>query len=307
MNSFKKIFVGTMIFTASMWSMAWVFSAVAGETPKSTIKKLQGRLNEGQLVEEKEILDLKGIDTVTVETSSTDIVAEATTGDIATAEFSGTVSKGGKMIQLERKGSELFVRLDQNRGARGLVWSFGDDDDSLGADIKVSTFQGLKITLPANVIKNLKVKASSGDVRVKNMNTDILEARASSGDVTVSNCTARTVGGVETSSGDIDIDGFNGKLRASSTSGQIEAQRISGDEFETTSTSGDIEIKEIKTLGLRAQATSGDISVTMPEAAGWKFSLSATSGDIKNDFSDDAAAEKIMQIQSTSGDIRVRR
>lgn len=307
MNSFKKIFLGTMIFTASMWSMAWVFSAVAGETPKSTVKKLQGRLNEGQLVEEKEILDLKGIGTVTVETGSTDIVAEATTGELATVEFAGTVSKGGKMIQLERKGSELFVRLDKSRSAQGLVWNFGDDEDALSADIKVTTFQGLKITLPANVLKHLKLTASSGDVRAKNISAETLEAQASSGDVTLNDCGARQLGRVKTSSGDIDIDGFNGKLQVSSTSGQIEAQRISGDDFETTSTSGDIEIKEVKVLGLRAQATSGDISVTMPEATGWKFALSATSGDIKNDFSDDANAEKIMQIQSTSGDIRVRR
>src|SRR6476620_4310453 len=104
MSLFKKIFVFTLIFTAGAWSMAYVFSAMAGETPKTTIKKLQGRLNEGQLVEEKEALDLKGVETINIETGSTDVTAEAVTADQGTVEFAGTVKPGGKVIQMKREG-----------------------------------------------------------------------------------------------------------------------------------------------------------------------------------------------------------
>lgn len=300
MKLFKKIFILTLIFTAATWSMAWVFSAMAGETPKSTIKKLQTRLNDGNLIEEKETLDLQGIEKLHVETRSTDVTIE--TGDVGVATFTGMGKPGGKIILLERKGNELIVTLDKKHARRGLMWDFGDD-----ANISVTTTLGLKISLPADVIKDLHVLTRSGDIKLRNLKLDSLDLGASSGDVTLLDCSARQLGAVKTSSGDIAITGFDGKLRTSSTSGEIDAQRISGADFESVSTSGDIEIKDVKVSGLRAQATSGDISVALSDGTGWKFSLSATSGEIENDFSDDVKAEKVMQIRSTSGDIRVRR
>jgi hypothetical protein len=285
MNLFKKIFVFTLIFTAASWSMAYVFSAMAGETPKSTVKKLQSRLNEGQLVEEKESLDMNGVEEIQIETAAADITAEAVVGDQATVEFAGTVSPGGKVLKIERNGNKLVIGVDQNRGTKGFVWTFDDDD---GPNVKVTTFKGLRLSLPANIGKTLKIETRSGDIKLKRIVADNLEIHASSGDVELNDCGARVLATVQTTSGDIEVHGFAGKLRTTSTSGDFDGERISGE-------------------ALESQSTSGDISVSLPEPAGWKFMLSATSGDIENDFKDDANADKIMQIRSTSGDIRIRK
>jgi hypothetical protein len=284
MNLFKKIFVLVLAFTAVSWSMAWVFSAMAGETPKATVMKLQSRLNEGQLVEEKETVDMNGVEEIVIDTASADISAEAVVGDQATIEFAGTVSPGGRVLKIERAGNKLTIGVDQNRGTKGFVWTFDDD----GPNVKVTTFKGLRVSLPANLGKTLRIETRSGDVKLKKIVADNLEVHATSGDVELNDCAARAMATVQTTSGDIEVHGFEGKLRTTSTSGDFDGERISAE-------------------ALESQSTSGDISVSLPDAAGWKFLLSATSGDIENEFSDDAKADKIMQIRSTSGDIRIRK
>lgn len=252
MSLFKKIFLATLIFTGTAWAMAWVFSAMAGNTPLGTVKKLEARLNQGTHVNESETLDLNGVDQITLEASSTDVFVESAGGglDVGLIKFAGVVQDPGKVLVVKREGHELKVSMNSKPSRNNLTWNFNaeweDDDD----DDDETNHEGLTLSLPSDIAKTLRITSQSGDVTLKNVNVTAMDVQ---------------------------------------------------------SASGDIEIKNVRAGGLRAQAASGDISVSMPEATGWKFSLSTKSGDIENEFPNDEHANKEMHLQSTSGDIRVHR
>ncbi len=67
---FKKLLAGAVLFTGACWAGALVFSAMAGESPQATIKKLESRLQRGSLVEEREVLDLNGVESIIISTTS---------------------------------------------------------------------------------------------------------------------------------------------------------------------------------------------------------------------------------------------
>ncbi len=224
----------------------------------------------------------------------------------AVVEYAGTVAQGTKALQMSRNGAELSISVDLKNTREGIVWKFAENDDDVSG-LKVTSFHGLRLALPANIIKKLKVSTTSGDIKVKDVALDDLKITATSGDVTVTEATTNSQASVQTSSGDIDVDGFKGRLQTRSTSGEISAEGVTADEIEVKSTSGDINLKVREAGSLLADATSGDISVSLADPTGWKFSLSATSGSIKNEFGDDVNATKRMQIRSTSGDIRITR
>lgn len=308
MNSlFKKLFLGTLFFTIGSWAMAWVFSAAAGETPKITIAKLESRLSHGQKVEEREVLDLKGIQKISVMTKASDLVIQPTSGDVAIAEFSGSAQTGQKVIALKREGNELQIRVEPVHSGRGFEWHLGNLDIDEDSDDLAIPFNGLRLQLPAEIIKTLELSAHSGDISVRDLNFDNLKISTLSGEVEIDSCSAKQQGSVETTTGDIEVDGFTGNLKTVSTTGEIEVSNLRGEEFKSVSTTGDLEIQDVDLRSLRAQSTTGDISVALKDGAGWKFSFNRVSGDVANEFKDDINAQKIMQIETTSGDIRVHR
>ncbi len=300
MSLFKKIFLGTLIFTMACFTIAWALLAAGGGSTASTFTKFQSRLNQGRWIDERESVDLNGVDTITVNAASADIFIDkeghASPENEALIAYSGLSQPGGKTLSVQREGSELKVSVNTgNTTAVSFNFDDGhdddddDDDDDEDAVQEPTSRKGLKIIVPPKFSgKVLRIEATSGDVTLKNMNVADLNIENVSGEIRLIDSGTRDAATLITKSGDIEAQRFNGKLRA-------------------TSTSGDVEIKEPANGDLLAESTSGDISVTMPTAMGWKFSLSSVSGDLKNEFSDDVKANKKMQLNSTSGDIRVHR
>lgn len=292
MSLFKKIFAATFAFTVVCWSAAWICLAVAGESTEGTVKKLGSRLNQGTWANEKETFDFAGIQNLTIDAAAANVTIEKIEGPgQVTVEYSGMVKNGGKILRTNRDGSELKIALDPKQESGFVLFHTDDeddDDDNNDGKKAHATVKGLKITVPADLAKVLRINLQSGDVTLKNLNAEDFEIHTVSGEIEITGGGVKREAKLSTVSGEIELKNFSGKVQATSTSGDIEAEHFSGAAF-------------------AGNSTSGNISVKMPDAMGWKFSLSTTSGEIKNEYADDAKADKVMQLRSTSGDIRVRR
>lgn len=126
---------------------------------------------------------------------------------------------------------------------------------------------------------------------------------------------------IQTISADIDIKGFSGTQRVSSTSGEVTVLGLS-DEGRFTSVSGDIEVRaedggaerlETKAVSgdvivtggvyeeIRANSTSGDVELTIKQAK--RIRVDSTSGDVEvNSFSGE---DLDLRAESISGDVEI--
>jgi hypothetical protein len=137
-------------------------------------------------------------------------------------------------------------------------------DESVSGAVRVTTSSGDATVLGG--VRELIVKTSSGDVRVKGGSLGALQADTSSGDVTLQSGSERTL--VETSSGDVHLDRLGGDLSADTSSGDVHAQwdRLPANQK------------------VRVHTSSGDVRLRVPGDITPNGEISTTSGRIVSDF-----------------------
>lgn len=164
---------------------------------------------------------------------------------------------------------------------------------------------GFRVTLPRSYAKELEVRTASGDPRVEDVKVAGLTAKTVSGDIHIDRAEIEKGGVIESVSGDIEAQSVRGSLSSKNVSGDIEMNECTG-ELNAETVSGDVALK-VFDGPVSGRTVSGDIEAKPKSADGWRFNLSATSGDIENALSEDAKSTKLMNCKSTSGDIRVLR
>jgi DUF4097 and DUF4098 domain-containing protein YvlB len=189
------------------------------------------------------------------------------------------------------------------------------------------------ILAPKNMY--VKVKASSGDIVVDNVDKDIIIS-AASGDIEV----ARIGGNIKigVSSGDISVQDVAGSAHLNTSSGCVGAERVRGD-IEVKTSSGDIELEEIegdltiatasgdsrvkgiggveyksasgdaKMYGVRgsvdAAAASGDLFFDLAPEGDYNHILRTSSGGIELRFSMKMPGGYLLKANTTNGDISI--
>jgi hypothetical protein len=137
--------------------------------------------------------------------------------------------------------------------------------------------------------------------------TVAIEADVSSGDITLDGSTAPVR--VHTSSGDIRIRNVSGdSLDASTTSGDLTIDGLSTKALTATTTSGDIAVAYAAApTTVEATATSGDVTVTVPRSdMTYKVRLDSTSGDRHSDIGSSDTGAGSISLRTSSGDVRIR-
>ncbi|NIH86553.1 DUF4097 family beta strand repeat-containing protein [Amycolatopsis granulosa] len=110
-----------------------------------------------------------------------------------------------------------------------------------------------------------------------------------------------TVNG-EVRSGDLTVYGAaSADLRTSS--GDIEVRDVTGP-VTTNAKSGDIEVRLSVPQDVRAETASGDVRVVVPRDR-YRVSGNTMSGDRHIDVAQDPAAQHVLEVSSTSGDVSV--
>lgn len=103
-------------------------------------------------------------------------------------------------------------------------------------------------------------------------------------------------------SGDVTLDGVVG-TDVTSTSGQIRVTGAAGP-VKAHATSGDIEISLASPEDVNAQANSGNVTVTVPNDR-YRVDVLTHSGEQEVGIPTDPAGAYVLDLQATSGDVRV--
>jgi DUF4097 and DUF4098 domain-containing protein YvlB len=100
--------------------------------------------------------------------------------------------------------------------------------------------------------------------------------------------------GFSSVSGDVDVSGVTGRLRASAVSGDVRVKNVSGS-ANVNSVSGDVEVEVDRLDGsddMKFASVSGDVVVKMPSNLDADVDISSLSGSIKTDFPIEVREEK---------------
>ena len=170
-----------------------------------------------------------------------------------------------------------------------------------------------KLTLKVPYSMDIDVRNSSGDIYIEEIVADKMKLVSSSGDVELKNVETQLT--TSSTSGDLEIDYLKGTISAASTSGDqkfnhirasISTRATSGDflfsdivgDLSTKTTSGDLQFENIDGR-ISNVSTSGNITIDKAKTI---LDLTATSGDISGDGIELIGDSK---FKSTSGDVSI--
>ncbi|WDV47008.1 DUF4097 family beta strand repeat-containing protein [Clostridiaceae bacterium M8S5] len=254
------------------------------EVKKEESKKVPQTINIDTL---EKIKDLKDINNIDIDTVSSNINILSSTSDSISIHFKGT-AKGYV------KGEEPKLIINKN-----------DNDIRIEIKHKNSNISGsryfnasLEIRVPTKHFKLFSVNSVSGNIKAKNITSDIFRAETVSGDQDIKECTNKDVQ-TNCVSGNVKLANITGSLNIDNTSGNlnVEFDKIT-DSIKMETVSGNIAmiIPNGSNLDLKMDTTSGELSVYSPLSIPKKQkSANITIGDGGNDVS----------LSSVSGNIYV--
>ncbi len=222
-------------------------------------------------------------------------------------------------INIDVESEDLYIELSKDESIH--VYVKGDIDEQ---KLEVSFDQGhlkifktkesysrlvfdnssieIHVELPRhNKITSMIVKSKSGDLEIKELNSQHYHLKSISGDISLNQATTEsiqinTVSGdvslkhmtcdrIHTSiiSGDLEVeDAFiEFEFEAHTVSGDIDIENVTCDMFDLDSVSGDVDGKEFYPKHVKLKSVSGDIDITNKEKKEVKIlSKKTVSGDI---------------------------
>ena len=147
-------------------------------------------------------------------------------------------------------------------------WSGGDID--------------LRLEIPAG-IPVVRLHTTSGDLNIREIQTDELETQCTSGDQHIDAIGCRKLSG-RTQSGNLEVSGIrmnvreNTEMNLHTTSGDLELQRISAARVRIGAASGDLRVEQLETEELNVQTSSGELELENVQCT--KAVLRSGSGDM---------------------------
>lgn len=301
-DKFKSAFVIGLMVTVCAWTMAFVFSALAGETPKGSLKKVEAKLNSKQKnISERREVQLAGVETIEVGTKSKDIRIIPSEGNQLVVEFRGR-SNIETPLEISNEGSVLKIRLKKEM-EDAMTWNLSFDS-GVGIQAEESMGMGIVIGVPASYSKSIKVEGGSSDIRATSLKIGEINVETGSGDIAITDSAIGKTS-LKTGSGDVAATRLTGQLAVAVASGDVAVHEFDGESLKVAAASGDISLDKFNAKNVVGSAASGDIVAKPTVAQGWKFNLNAASGDVSNTLSEDTNGDKTLRLSTASGDISV--
>lgn len=303
------------IIRIAMWSLvalgltAILILGITNSNGISGVFHFTNIIDSNIAVQKDEKLEIKGVNKIVVDFSSSDIIVKITDEDkMRIIQKSSNNLKEDEKFQVIQGNNQITIEK-RKFGNLSNTWSFGNFKEVI------------EIYLPKNYNSDLDIKTSSGDIK---FDSDIILSNAnfsaSSGDI-VSKYNLQVKGiNIETSSGDISIETLTAptyKIKA--TSGDIRINSLTGSGKVDTS-SGDIKVeyKDIEEYS-EITATSGDVKLIIKKGISFEFKGKCSSGDInsnldlnyKDENHHEATAKigngpyKKISVNTSSGDISI--
>ena len=207
-------------------------------------------------------------------------------GRFADVKILGTADDGVELkgiIRGKLRGSKDFEIKHSQEGAVLKVW--------IEAPRSIMGRFEAQLSFKVPYSMDIDITNSSGDIYIEEIVAEQMKLKATSGDIELKNIEAVLT--TTTTSGDLDINYLKGKISAASTSGYQKFNHIRAS-VTTRATSGDFSFSDV--VGdLSSRTTSGDLQF---EDIDGRISHVSTSGNITID-----KAKTILDLHTTSGDI----
>lgn len=320
-NIKKLAAITAIIMVASFLISALIFFSTGG------VAKLYNGNESNQNINIEKVFDPAGINCISVDTSSTDIHFIPEDRKDIKVHLSGYTSLDEPSLTAELNGDSLDIYTrDNNR--RLIVVAI------------VITNVKLDIYLPADYLKDITIKTSSGDVKIGKLKAENFLYKSSSGDLTGEDFAPKS-SNIETLSGNVRLNGFGGDLymktssgdaiikyayesantNATTSSGNISLKNFTGD-LNCRAQSGDLRIEygDFKN-NVNLKSSSGEIDLLLPADSQFGIRANTSSGDIRTDFSvaqtgkidEDnlegtiGSSNNQVVIETSSGDVKIGR
>ncbi len=258
-----------------------------------------------------------GIDRVEIEGRFVDvnIIGMETNGVDLKGIIKGELrGKNRFKIKHSKVGSILKIWIEAPRSISGRFDAHITLKVPYNLDIDIRNSSG-DVYIEEIVADKMKLKTSSGDVELKNIETHLIStstsgdlevyylkgliaAGSSSGDQNFKHVRANV--STRSTSGDISFSDVVGDLVSRTSSGDLQFKNIEG-RISNISTSGDLTIEKAKSI-LNLATTSGDIEGNQVELIG-DSKFKSTSGNVSIDFTNNME-EMSFDLRASSGDLK---
>ncbi|ABW17651.1 DUF4097 family beta strand repeat-containing protein [Alkaliphilus oremlandii] len=265
-------------------SIGWDGVRVHGKNGSTSTVIHSAKSLTSSIIDEEKLEDIKNVSSISVGSSFVDIkVIPQEREDLRVHYHGSIVSNAVPVLSINKKSTDLQILLEApNQTSRTI----------LNSDLVVEIF------VPIAFKGDYNIQSSSGEIEVSNLKGKHIHITSSSGDLSLSNIVSETLN-IKTSSGDIDMSNPIGKLRMSSSSGDLSLGIAETSEDMALSTSsGDISLKcsEQLSYNILGSTSSGSFTTNIPmvvaENANRKFH-----GKI-------GAGSKEIKISTSSGNVR---
>lgn len=200
-------------------------------------------------VDEERYLDMRDIDTVEIASSFVDVrVIQEDREDTWIKYYGEMESNVVPSLEVENKAGSGLIKLE----IPGNSYT-----------VKQSNVI-LEIFIPNDYNGDMSIKASSSDSQLKNLKLNNINLQTSSGDIDIENVENNQIK-FQTSSGDIRVKNSTGKLKLSSSSGDMEIY--------SSEETGNMDLT----------TSSGDILLNFHDGANYTIKAITSSGDYTND------------------------
>lgn len=182
-------------------------------------------------------------------------------------QISGTLGRGLEKVDITGSGHRLDVRVIYPH----------DCHECGGADLEIRVPMACRLEV-STVSADIEATELRGEGRFESVSGTVILATSGP------SLRAKSV------SGDVLIRGAGPRVEATTVSGTLTARMPTLLEGDFESVSGDIRIEaEIAVKGrVEAQTVSGDVELRLPAAVGADFEVHSFSGDIRNDYGQEA-------------------
>lgn len=233
--------------------------------------------------------DLRVLRTTDIDLSSIkDVEANLTYGNLNLYSYDGD-----KIVIIEKYNRDLdedeLLDINQDDDSLSIKQPFHFEFFDIFGSINKRVVIDVKI--PDTIYNEIKLKATSGNIKVENVNADRFNVKITSGNIDASNVNADDLN-VNMTSGNANFDGTFPIVKTDITSGNI---RLNTD---------------VAPSNLSVDVTSGDVSITIPDNEGFTLSEKKTSGTFRSDFKLDdfnvyRNGKNKYKIKMTSGTVKL--
>jgi len=229
------------------------------------------------------------------------IGAKLTFNDVEKAKVSSIVldgSSGDVEVSTSPIAETTITRIVHSNSDPGVSYTLTGSELHLGTSCGHNCRVSYRIVAPTGV--SVIGKLSSGTVDLTGVSS--ADVRVSSGDIEIRGATGAVK--ARATSGNVRITDSKGPATLEATSGDIQAINVGG-KVTATATSGNIDVKLNTPASVTAVASSGDVEVIVPTGA-YQVRASANSGDRTVDgITEDVSSKNVLDVRASSGDVTV--